>query len=205
MNNSATGVAQLRWGYGFGTVPPVNNLPPAPPGEVLAAWARTAASTCPASAPPTAPNSTCGTATRAATRRWNYTPNKELTVYGNKCMQVGGPRRGRRSGGHRRLHRCDRAAVEPQRGPAMTSVANPALCLEAAGAGTGNGTRSTSGPATAAPARPGPEADRRTRTDLNLRARRHRRGAPGDRADSSRARSDRAGSSAGTHLSMLID
>ena len=34
-NNSATGVAQLKWGYGFGTVPPVNSDPAAPPGEEI--------------------------------------------------------------------------------------------------------------------------------------------------------------------------
>ncbi|HEX4791374.1 MAG TPA: cellulase family glycosylhydrolase [Actinospica sp.] len=35
VDNSASGVAQLRWGYGYGTVPPVNDQPAAPPGQEL--------------------------------------------------------------------------------------------------------------------------------------------------------------------------
>jgi len=35
VDNSVSGVDQLRWGYGFGTVPPVNDQPAAPPGQQI--------------------------------------------------------------------------------------------------------------------------------------------------------------------------
>ncbi|MGH3167118.1 MAG: hypothetical protein ACRDN0_14675 [Trebonia sp.] len=32
-NNNASGVAQLKWGYGFGTIPPVNDEPAVSAGQ----------------------------------------------------------------------------------------------------------------------------------------------------------------------------
>ena len=181
-NNSASGVAQLKWGYGFGTVPPVNDQPPAPPGQVAPRPPRAAAWTSRLTPRPAEPSSTCGTATAAGTSRGTTPPTHLLTVYSNKCMQAG---TGRVAAG-------DAVVIEDCTGvPAqqwnvnangtITNAAEPALCLDAAAGAAGTARCSTSRPATETPISSGQEADRRTRTDLNLRARRHRRGAPGDR------------------------
>ncbi|MFG2131830.1 ricin-type beta-trefoil lectin domain protein [Streptomyces sp. NPDC048751] len=72
---------------------------------------------------------------------WNWDTDKQLTVYGNKCMTVGGT--GATAGDPVVITDCTGAAAQQWNVNAdlsVSSVANPALCLDAAGAGTGNGT-----------------------------------------------------------------
>ena len=71
------------------------------------------------------------------------TADRQLTVYGNKCMQAGtaAPRRQRRQ--RVTIADCTGAAVQHWNvgaGGAVTPAAAPGLCLDASGAGTGNGT-----------------------------------------------------------------
>jgi len=140
VNNSATGVAQLRWGWGLGHVPPVNDQPAAPPGEVLRGVASGRCVDVPGF------STTDGTAldlwdcNAGGNQSWNWTSAKELTVYGDTCLTIGGDG----SAG-------SPAVIEPCTGAAsqlwdvhddgtVTNVAEPDLCLDAAGGATGNGT-----------------------------------------------------------------
>ena len=141
VDNSATGVAQLRWGYGFGTVPPVNDLPPAPPGEVLRGVGSGRCVDVPGFSTNNGTQLDLWDCNAGGNQSWNYTANQELTVYSNKCMQVGGT--GTTAGDPVIISDCTGAAAQQWNLNAdlsVTSVANPALCLDAAGGGTGNGT-----------------------------------------------------------------
>ena len=65
---------------------------------------------------PTAPRCSCGTATAAPTSAGPTPPSRQLTVYGNKCLDANG--RGTSNGtavDHLGLQRPDQPAVEPQR------------------------------------------------------------------------------------------
>ena len=141
VDNSATGVAQLRWGYGFGTVPPVNDQPPAPPGEVLRGVASDRCVDVPGFSTASGTQLDLWDCNSGGNQSWNWTTTKELTVYGDKCMQVGGT--GTTAGDPVVIADCTGAAAQQwnlNADQSVTSVANPALCLDAAGAGTGNGT-----------------------------------------------------------------
>ena len=141
VDNSATGVAQLRWGYGFGHIPPVNDLPPAPPGEVLRGVGSDRCVDVPGFSTTNGTQLDLWDCNSGGNQSWNWTADKELTIYGNKCMQVGGT--GAASGDPVTISDCTGTATQQwnlNADQTVTSVANPALCLEAAGAGTGNGT-----------------------------------------------------------------
>jgi hypothetical protein len=141
VNNSDTGVAQLRWGYGFGTVEPVNDLPPAPPGEVLRGVGSGRCVDVPGFSTTSGTQLDLWDCNGGGNQTWNYTANQELTVYGNKCMQIGGT--GSAAGDPVIISDCTGTAAQQWNLDAdqtVTSVANPALCLDAAGGGTGNGT-----------------------------------------------------------------
>jgi hypothetical protein len=137
--NSASGLAQLLWGWGLLEKEPVNDLPPAPPGEVL----RGAASNRCVDVPGF--STTNGTAldlwdcNGGGNQSWNWTADKQLTVYSNKCMTIGGDG----AGSPVIITDCTGApnqAWELHDDLTISSVAHPDLCLDAAGAGTGNGT-----------------------------------------------------------------
>jgi hypothetical protein len=141
VDNSATGVAQLRWGYGFGDTPPVNDLPPAPPGEVLRGVGSGRCVDVPGFSTDNGTQLDLWDCNGGGNQSWNWTANKELTVYGSKCMQVGGT--GTAAGDPVIISDCTGAAAQQwnlNADQTVTSVANPELCLAAAGAGTGNGT-----------------------------------------------------------------
>ena len=141
VDNSTTGVAQLRWGYGFGDTPPVNDLPPAPPGEVLRGVGSGRCVDVPGFSTNNDTQLDLWDCNAGGNQSWNWTADRELTVYGNKCMQVGGT--GATAGDPVTISDCTGAAAQQwslNADQTVTSVANPALCLDAAGAGTGNGT-----------------------------------------------------------------
>jgi hypothetical protein len=141
VDNSATGVAQLRWGWGFGTTPPVNDLPPAPPGEVLRGVASNRCVDVPGFSTSNGTQLDLWDCNGGGNQSWNWTAGKELTVYGNKCMAVGGT--GSTAGDPVIITDCTGAATQRWNLNAdrtVTSVADPSLCLNAAGGGTGNGT-----------------------------------------------------------------
>ena len=139
--NSASGLAQLLWGWGLLKKEPVNDLPPAPPGEVL----RGAASNRCVDVPGF--STTNGTAldlwdcSGGGNQSWNWTADKQLTVYSNKCMTISGD--GASAGSPVIITDCTGApnqAWELHEDLTISSVGHPDLCLDAAGAGTGNGT-----------------------------------------------------------------
>lgn len=88
-DNSATGVAQLKWGYGFGTVPPVNNQPPAPPGTSITGAASGRCVDVPGWSTTSGTQLDLWDCNNGGNQQWNYTATHLLTVYSNKCMQAG--------------------------------------------------------------------------------------------------------------------
>ncbi|WP_340379842.1 ricin-type beta-trefoil lectin domain protein [Streptomyces sp. SS7] len=141
VDNSTTGVALLRWGYGFGTTPPVNDLPAAPPGEVLRGVGSGRCVDVPGFSTTNNTQLDLWDCNDGGNQSWNWNAGKQLTVYGNKCMTLGGT--GATAGDPVVIADCTGAAAQQWNVNAdltVTSVANPALCLDASGAGTGNGT-----------------------------------------------------------------
>lgn len=141
--NSASGAAQLEWGYGYGTTEPVNSLPAAPPGQAIVGAASGRCVDVPGF------STTPGTAldlwdcNGGGNQSWNHTASNELTIYGDMCMQAGSNGASVVAGDAVRIADCTGSAAQQwsvTNGGAITSVADPALCLDAAGAGTGNGT-----------------------------------------------------------------
>ncbi|MFC5727743.1 MULTISPECIES: ricin-type beta-trefoil lectin domain protein [Nocardioides] len=139
--NSESGLAQLQWGWGLLKEEPVNDLPPAPPGEVLRGVGSGRCVDVPGF------STTNGTALNlwdcnaGGNQSWNWTAEKQLTVYGDKCMTIGGD--GSSAGSPVIITDCTGAAHqawELNADLSITSVGHPELCLDAAGAGTGNGT-----------------------------------------------------------------
>jgi len=141
VNNSETGVARLRWGWGLGRTEPLNDRPPAPPGQPLVSIPSGQCLDVPGFSTTNGTQLDLWDCNDGGNQSWNWTATKELTVYGNKCMAVGGT--GNTAGDPVVISDCTGAASQQWNLAAdqtVTSVANPALCLEAAGAGTGNGT-----------------------------------------------------------------
>jgi hypothetical protein len=140
-NNSASGVAQLRWGWGLGHTPPVNDLPAAPPGQPVKQVAADRCLDVPGF------STTPGTAldlwdcNNGGNQSWDANAQHELTIYGQLCLAIGGD--GASVGSPAVIASCTGATSQQWTVNAdgtIASVANSALCLEAAGGGTDNGT-----------------------------------------------------------------
>jgi Ricin-type beta-trefoil lectin domain/Cellulase (glycosyl hydrolase family 5) len=140
-NNSASGVAQLRWGWGFGHTPPVNDLPAAPPGQPVRQVAADRCLDVPGF------STTPGTAldlwdcNNGGNQSWDANAQHELTIYGQLCLAIGGD--GASAGSPAVTASCTGATSQQWTVNAdgtITSVADSALCLEASGGGTDNGT-----------------------------------------------------------------
>jgi hypothetical protein len=139
--NSESGLAQVQWGWGLLKEEQLNDLPPAPPGEVLRGVASDKCVDVPGF------STTNGTAldlwdcNGGGNQSWNWTSDKQLTIYGTKCLTIGGD--GSSAGSPAIITDCNGApnqAWELNADLSVTSLGNPGLCLDAAGAGTGNGT-----------------------------------------------------------------
>lgn len=135
--NSASGLAQLQWGWGLLKKEPVNNLPPAPPGEVLRGVDSNRCVDVPGF------STTNGTAldlwdcNGGGNQTWNWTTAKQLTVYTDKCLTTGGES----IGSPVLINDCTGASNQAWQlndDKSISSIGNPALCLQAAG--TDNGT-----------------------------------------------------------------
>jgi hypothetical protein len=136
--NSASGLAQLQWGWGLLKTEPSNDLPPAPPGEPIRGVASNRCVDVPgfSTSPGTALD--LWDCNNGGNQSWNYTADKQLTVYENKCMTAGAS-----AGAAVTIENCTGAASQAwllNADQSITSVAYPDQCLDAAGAGTGNGT-----------------------------------------------------------------
>lgn len=135
--NSASGLAQLQWGWGLLKKEPVNDLPPSPPGKALRGVESGRCVDVPGF------STTNGTAldlwdcNGGGNQSWNHTADKQLTIYSNKCLTVGGPV----TGSPAIINACTGAsdqAWELQPDKSITSVGRSGLCLEAAGTGNGS-------------------------------------------------------------------
>ncbi len=139
--NSDSGLAQLQWGWGLLREEPLNDLPPAPPGEVLRGVASDRCVDVPGFSTTNGTVLDLWDCNGGGNQSWNWTGDKNLTVYSNKCMTIGGD--GSSAGSPVTISDCTGApnqAWELNDDLSVTSVARPQLCLAAAGAGTGNGT-----------------------------------------------------------------
>ena len=139
--NSESGLAQVQWGWGLLKTEPTNDLPPAPPGEVLRGVASNRCVDVPGFSTSNGTALDLWDCNGGGNQSWNWTTDKQLTVYGNKCLTIGGD--GSSAGSPAIITDCTGApnqAWELNADLSVTSIANPDLCLDAAGAGTGNGT-----------------------------------------------------------------
>ena len=127
--NSESGLAQLQWGWGLLKKEPVNDDPPAPPGEVLRGVASGRCADVPGF------STTNGTAldlwdcNGGGNQSWNPTADKELTVYGTKCLTIG-------ADSAAIITDCSGAANQKwdvNADLSVSSVGSPGLCLDATG------------------------------------------------------------------------
>jgi hypothetical protein len=141
-DNSASGVAQLKWGYGFGTVPPVNDQPPAPAGTPVTETASGRCLDVPGYSTTSGTQLDLWDCNGGGNQSWNYTAAHLLTVYSNKCMQAG---TGTVSAGAAVVIEDCTGLPDQQWNVAangtVTSAASPGLCLDTAGSATADGSQ----------------------------------------------------------------
>jgi Ricin-type beta-trefoil lectin domain/Cellulase (glycosyl hydrolase family 5) len=138
---STSGLAQLQWGWGLLKKEPLNDLPPAPPGAELRGVASDRCVDVPGFSTTNGTELDLWDCNGGGNQSWNWTAEKQLTVYADKCMTIGGD--GASAGSPVIITDCIGApnqAWEVHDDLSITSIGFPDLCLEAAGAGTGNGT-----------------------------------------------------------------
>jgi ricin-type beta-trefoil lectin protein/cellulase (glycosyl hydrolase family 5) len=87
--NSESGRAQLRWGWGYGDVPPVNEDPPAPPGSPIRNVAAGRCLDVPGFSTTDGTHLDLWDCNGGGNQSWNHTAAGELTVYGTKCLRAG--------------------------------------------------------------------------------------------------------------------
>ncbi|MDR6610716.1 ricin-type beta-trefoil lectin domain protein [Leifsonia sp. 1010] len=143
-DNSVTGVAQLKWGYGYGDTEPVNDLPAAPPGQPIVGQASGRCVDVPGFSTTPGTSLDLWDCNGGGNQSWELTSDSQLTVYGDLCMQAGTDGSTVAAGAAVIIASCtgadvQRWSVNPN--GTITSAADPGLCLDAAGAGTGNGTK----------------------------------------------------------------
>jgi hypothetical protein len=139
-DNSATGVSQLKWGYGFGTVPPVNDQPPAPAGTQVTQTASGRCLDVPGSSTTSGTQLDLWDCNGGGNQSWNYTATHLLTVYSNKCMQAGAGTVG--NGAAASIQDCTGLAAQQwtvNANGTITSAADSTLCLDTAASGTADG------------------------------------------------------------------
>jgi hypothetical protein len=142
-NNSASGVAQLQWGYGYGTVPPVNDQPAAPPGQPLVGAASGRCADVPGFSTTAGTQLDIWDCNGGGNQTWDYTSSDELSVYGDMCMQAG-TGAAVAAGTAVAIESCTGAAdqqwtVNATSGT-VTDATAPGLCLAATGGATADGT-----------------------------------------------------------------
>jgi hypothetical protein len=134
----ATRVSMKVYGWGFGDTEPVNDLPPAPPGEPLRGVGSGRCADVPGFSTTNGTQLDLWDCNGGGNQSWNVEGN-ELRIYGTKCMTVGGS--GGAAGDPVVITDCTGATLQQWTANAnqsITSVANPALCLNAAGTGNGS-------------------------------------------------------------------
>jgi len=141
-DNSATGVAQLKWGYGYGTIPPVNSDPAAPPGEELVGAASGRCVDVPGFSTTAGTQLDIWDCNDGGNQTWDYTSSNELSVYGDMCMQAGTSSTA--AGSPVVLEDCTGAADQQWTVNATSGTVAPvgdsSLCLDSTGEATADGT-----------------------------------------------------------------
>jgi hypothetical protein len=139
--NSTSGLAQLQWGWGLLDREPVNTLPPAPPGEMLRGVASGRCIDVPGFSTASGTALDLWDCNGGGNQSWNWTAEKQLSIYSDKCLTIGGD--GSSAGSPVIITDCagtPNQTWELNADHSITSIGHPELCLDAAGGGTGNGT-----------------------------------------------------------------
>jgi Ricin-type beta-trefoil lectin domain/Cellulase (glycosyl hydrolase family 5) len=142
VNNDPSGVAQLEWGYGFGSIPPVNDQPAAPPGKAIVGKASSRCVDVPGFSTTAGTQLDIWDCNNGGNQTWDYTSTSELSVYGKMCMQAGTT--AVTAGAPVVIENCTGAANQQwtvNSNGTITSTADSTLCLDATAGGTANGTR----------------------------------------------------------------
>lgn len=139
-DNSASGVAQLKWGYGFGSVPPVNDQPAAPPGTTVTQVAGGRCLDVPGYSTTSGTQLDLWDCNGGGNQSWNYTNTHLLTVYSNKCTQAGTGTVA--AGAAVVIEDCTGLPTQQWNvgtNGTITSAADTSLCLDTTGSATADG------------------------------------------------------------------
>ncbi|NUR61844.1 MAG: cellulase family glycosylhydrolase [Catenulispora sp.] len=139
-DNSASGVSQLKWGYGFGTIPPVNDQPPAPAGTQVTQTASGRCLDVPGYSTASGTQLDLWDCNGGGNQSWNYTATHLLTVYSNKCMQAGTGTV--TAGAAVAIQDCTGLPAQQwtvNANGTITSGADSSLCLDTTASGTADG------------------------------------------------------------------
>lgn len=137
--NSESGLAQLQWGWGLLDEEPVNDLPPAPPGEPIQGVASGRCLDVPGW------STTPGTAldlwdcNGGGNQSWDAKDDGTITVYADMCLTASGP-----AGSTAVIEDCDGSAAQQwsvSGDGVIASASDGTLCLAAAGTGNGAAVR----------------------------------------------------------------
>lgn len=132
--NSESGLAQLQWGWGLLDEEPVNDLPPAPPGEPVQGVASGRCLDVPGW------STTPGTAldlwdcNGGGNQSWDVTEGGGITVYADMCLTASG-------GGAAVIEDCSGSPAQQWSVTAdgeIASASDRTLCLAAVGTGNGS-------------------------------------------------------------------
>ena len=140
-SNSVTGVAQLKWGYGYGTIPPVNDLPAAPPGNEIVGTASGRCVDVPGFSTTAGTQLDIWDCNAGGNQTWDYNSTHELTIYGDMCLQAGTS--AATTGAAAVIESCTGSTAQQwavNTDGTITSAADSTLCLDTTAAGTADGT-----------------------------------------------------------------
>ncbi|ACU73144.1 Ricin B lectin [Catenulispora acidiphila DSM 44928] len=141
-NNSASGVAQLKWGYGLGTVPPVNDQPPAPAGTQVTETASGRCLDVPGYSTTSGTQLDLWDCNGGGNQSWDYTATHLLTVYSTKCMQAGTGTGTVTAGAAVVIEDCTGLPAQQWTVAAngtIASAADASLCLDTTGSASADG------------------------------------------------------------------
>ena len=141
-NNSASGVSQLKWGYGFGSVPPVNDLPAAPSGTAVTETAGGRCLDVPGYSTTSGTQLDLWDCNGGGNQSWDYTATHLFTVYSNKCMQAGTGSGTVSAGTAVVIEDCTGLPAQQWNvasNGSITSAADTSLCLDTTGSASSDG------------------------------------------------------------------
>lgn len=129
---NASGLAQLQWGWGLLKKEPLNDLPPAPPGEPVKSVAHGVCIDVPGESTTAGTQLGLWNCTGGGNQSFDWTAAGELSVYGDMCIE---PVDGAIAGSALAIEACTGAVEQKWAVNAdltISSAADPALCLATA-------------------------------------------------------------------------